>query len=1831
MIKNYYLTLLLLCLAFSFGYGQVNENFDGWTSDTSYIGLATYNSASGRWQTNNALCDGTNSRSGRAIRFNDDSGENEYLLYSGLDGNGKDNGIGDISFWYRHWNGGSSNVEFQTQYSTNNGTTWVNVGGVISATSTTYNQFSSTLNLSGDNILIRVISIDDAERLMIDDFEITDSTTDPNLAITGTTNHGTECTSTAATTIQYTITNSGILPAAGVTVTSNDAQFVVTGLSSTTIAASGTATFDVTFTPSAAGAQAATITVASTTATSNAPTINLTGTGDSAPILTQPTDQNEVIPATATFDVTSANATSYQWQVSTNGGSTWANVTGGSGATTDSYTTVATTSSMDSNQYRCILTNACGITTSDPATLTLSNSSPSNAQSLSGCFEDTTAFLSWNNPATPPTGGYIIFAIAGTTNPTAPTNDANTFTANPNFNAAPFETPASLGKVVYKGTGTTATITGLTEGTTYSFRIFAYNGESLTGWSTGTSGGSNLEDIAQGDIRNFAATPLTNQVTLNWLNPTPISCWDDVLIVANQGTVSFTPTGNGSAYTANPVYSGANQVVYKGSGNSVAITGLTNGTNYCFRAYIRRGTTWTAGVEVCATPVLTYCDAYGNTSFDTGITGVIFNTINNTGTTANNAYTDYTAMSTTLALGDNHNLEVIVNIDGSVDVYTRVWIDWNQDGDFNGSGEQYDLGMDSNPSGTIPLNTATSNSPITIAVPNSAAIGATRMRVATKYNAYPTSCENSYSGEVEDYTIVIQQPTTAEINIEGNNISIPNGFNTPYGLNNTLFATTDVGSAGPLKNFFIENFGAVSLSLTGTPRVDIIGAHASDFVVTLQPSATVASSSSSEFIIQFNPTSDGVRTATVRIENSDSDEAPYLFDIEGTAICTTVLTSSIWPTEGPENTEVTITSANDLTGATATINGITMTPITSTATELIVLVPASAISGDINVLFPTGCSSINSFTVIDNDITSCETAFASTPPTDLFISEISDATTGSSSLIEIFNGTASPIDLSDYSIRVFNNGSGSPASTANLVGTLASGDTHVISLGTTTCNLTTSGLSGGLPHQTFNTANGINFNIDSSDLIELYNSSTSTSIDVFGVFGSDNWANGLGVGTNGINFNRQNTASALPSTTFNIAEWDVTDWTTCGDSDYSDFGNYDFSLATPPTVSALVSPTFNCTNTAQLSITGTEGVTAGLGLTYQWYYLAPNTTTYVVVPNNADFNNVNSATLDIVNTFPYNDYQFYCQVRENTATCFTASNAVKLEALSSTWDGTSWSTPPSIDRAVIIDGDYDTATEASFSGCSLVVNAGYFLQVSNGTYIEIENDIIADGDITVFTEGSVVQNNDLATVTANGTITVQKITSLISTPYQYTYWSSPVVGETIENVFSNVPVSRRFVFNAANFIDNQIEIGNTNTFTPGQDDIDDNGDDWQLASGTMLPGVGYAATANTLGMLPALQQFPFVGAFNNGVITPTVAHVTGSPYSDWNFIGNPYPSAIDTAVFFSVNSGTVNTIYLWSHATPENINASGNEGANFSASDYAIISGSGVNTAGGSGVIPNNFVPSGQGFFIETLDTSPITFNNAMRVTGDNDQFFRSETTETSRNVLWLNLSSDNGVSKQIAVAHLDGATDSYDGSFYDVTENKSSALAATFYSIISDSADEQFVIQGKDLNSLDLDEIIPLGFKTTIDVATLYTISIAQFEGGFYTNNNIYIKDNLLNSTHNLKESDYTFTSEPGEFNDRFEIVFTTQALSIEDAVINANTITIVELNDGNVEFNLNTKQLSITNVEILDVLGRRIYNFKGNSATEVYNLSKLSQAAYIAKITLSNGQIISKKAIKK
>ena len=129
-----------------------------------------------------------------------------------------------------------------------------------------------------------------------------------------------------------------------------------------------------------------------------------------------------------------------------------------------------------------------------------------------------------------------------------------------------------------------------------------------------TSGGALTVNAATpNDITSLVPTATNLQSTLNWV--VPVGCYDQVMVVAKPlNSIAASPSGNGSAYTANSSsfinvlnssFDGTGVVVYKGTGNSVVVIGLTNGTHYYFKVFTRLGAVWSSGIEIDATPTLT--------------------------------------------------------------------------------------------------------------------------------------------------------------------------------------------------------------------------------------------------------------------------------------------------------------------------------------------------------------------------------------------------------------------------------------------------------------------------------------------------------------------------------------------------------------------------------------------------------------------------------------------------------------------------------------------------------------------------------------------------------------------------------------------------------------------------------------------------------------------------------------------------------------------------------------------------------------------------------------------------------------------------------------------------------------------------------------------------------------------------------------------------------------------------------------------------------------------------------------------------------------------------
>jgi hypothetical protein len=283
----------------------------------------------------------------------------------------------------------------------------------------------------------------------------------------------------------------------------------------------------------------------------------------------------------------------------------------------------------------------------------------------------------------------------------------------------------------------TVSISGLTSNTAYEVQVRSKCGSTMSAWSASVNFTTLTPACTATVPTGLAASGVTTtSATLTW-NTVNGASYD----------VQYRPTG-----TSTWTNVGATTT-------SISISALTANTPY--EAQVRSKCTsttssWSASVTFTTLNTgLNYCVSKGNNAAEEYISRVQLGTINNA-SGGNNGYGNFTSLSTDLEKGSTYTLTVTPTWTGSV--YSEgyaAWIDFNQDGDFDDSGEQ------------VWTRAASQTTPVSssIAIPATAVTGPTRIRISMKYNAIPTSCEMFSYGEVEDYTVNIKAGTTTCTNV----------------------------------------------------------------------------------------------------------------------------------------------------------------------------------------------------------------------------------------------------------------------------------------------------------------------------------------------------------------------------------------------------------------------------------------------------------------------------------------------------------------------------------------------------------------------------------------------------------------------------------------------------------------------------------------------------------------------------------------------------------------------------------------------------------------------------------------------------------------------------------------------------------------------------------------------------------------------------------------------------------------------------------------------------------------------------------------------------------
>ena len=1041
------------------------------------------------------------------------------------------------------------------------------------------------------------------------------------------------------------------------------------------------------------------------------------------------------------------------------------------------------------------------------------------------------------------------------------------------------------------------------------------------------------------------------------------------------------------------------------------------------------------------------------------------------------------------------------------------------------------------------------------------------------------SGSNAHIG-IDDFNIYAT-PTTPQpdINLVGNGLSILTGDTTPSTSDLTDYGNVTVGN-NLGATFTIENLGPALLNID---NITITGSSAFVFAPFYSiPTIVNATPSSNPLSISFNPTVQGLQTATVTIISDDPDEPNYVFTIQGNGVgipCTPAVIATIYPSSGAIGTEVTInTSSGNLTGATATFNGISANVLSSSNSQLVVIVPAGANTGNLVISDNQPCQASALFTVITKDVSLCQ----GTSISDLIIYEIHDEQSGTGGTITLFNGTATTKLLSNYKIyRTSNQNDNNEIDYATLTGSIAPGALGIlrVKVGTSCTPLATNGTING----------GFNAN----DGIQLRDGTGTTVIDDV-----DAYVPAVGY------YMKRNVAGFIPRPTFVASDW--TTITLASGVCAPGLGTTPIvnGGALSPTISAQPTVSITCASTsAILNVTATEGFVGGNALAYNWFAVAPNTTTWIdlVATPLAGHTGANTASLTITNLLE--NYQYYCQVRENSATCYTATIAVKISTGTTTWNGSlPWTNgTPTLSKAAIINADYNTGTNGSFDACNVTVNATRTLTIASNTYVNIENGLLVNGNVLVQDNGSLVQIND--TATNSGNITVER--EAVVNNLDYVYWSAPVTGQSLATLFPAIPNYLKWRWDATATNANGTE-GN-----------------WLAHNSTMTAGVGYIV-GNTVA---ATFTKAFTGATHNGIYNTvqikrgSTVGITPSDRNDnWNLLGNPYPSAISVERFLDLNPELEGFALVWKHVQPPTSTVDPfyqDFVSNYYANDYMSINSTGNN---GSGVRVD--IASGQGFMVAMDNGSALTttaiFNNSMRNKSyDNSQFFRSANT-TNQNRIWLDISAGS-LSSRTMFGYVPNATNNFDDR-YDAYTRPGNSIK--IYSVLNNQA---FAIQGKQLPFQDSD-LVPIGVK--LPTNGTYTIAISEVDGLFANaRQTIYLEDKVLNTVHNLSSSIYTFTGNAGVFEDRFVIRYTASALNTKNFDEISNQV-FVYSSENNI--NINSKLENIKSYIVFNVLGQVLASEDNLDNREILikSIQKNNQALII-KTTLQNGSVTTKKLI--
>ncbi|MDP3312702.1 LamG-like jellyroll fold domain-containing protein [Lutibacter sp.] len=505
--------------------------------------------------------------------------------------------------------------------------------------------------------------------------------------------------------------------------------------------------------------------------------------------------------------------------------------------------------------------------------------------------------------------------------------------------------------------------------------------------------------------------------------------------------------------------------------------------------------------------------------------------------------------------------------------------------------------------------------------------------------------------------------------------------------------------------------------------------------------------------------------------------------------------------------------------------------------------------------------------------------------------------------------------------------------------------------------------------------------------------------------------------------------------------------------------------------------------------------------------------------------------------------------------------------------------------------------------------------------------------------------------------------------FNYNYWSSPVSPRGATN---NAPYSVGSVLKYGTLLSSQVPVifGDGAYFADGSNGTNIKisnrwiysynsttvgNTDWQnyyqwnykgstgsigAGEGFSMKGTGGAASIATL------QNYVFEGKPHSGTIS--LSMIPGRSY----LIGNPYPSAIDADEFILDNlagraSGNIfnGALYFWDHfVTGKNHILAEYEGgyATYTLMGSVVAKANlslGANTLSTGSKLSKRYIPVGQGFFVNgTLDPKVagtvavaggfLVFKNSQRIfvsesSGSSIFLKSSESKGTStlvndskyvdsRPKIRLQFDSPLGYRRGLLVGVDDRTTNEFDIGF-DAPLNEDSK-EDMFWQL----GKGKLVIQG--VNNFNKDQELPLGLK--IDKTGLASIKIEALENideGF----ELYIKDSFTGETYKINKQPFEINLEPGEYLDRFALVFQPRLKTLSEIKLAEGIFTYMNNRISELQI-AKIVDTEITDVTLFNYLGQTVKSWNSNFAGRKLSLPiNAATGVYIVQINTINGTV--------